>query len=111
MNRHNLSFVGVNVPHQNGFVERRIREFQDPAKTMMVYENKRCPKSISTNLWPYAICMGNEILNNTLWLQHKNAMITMEKSSKLDVPINQKNVWLTGVRLSSILQQNNPHGK
>ena len=36
-----LSFVGVNVHHQNGYVERRIRELQSTARTNILPAMKR----------------------------------------------------------------------
>jgi hypothetical protein len=50
-----LTFAGVNAHHQNGIAERRIRTLQELARMMLLLANKRWPKAITTNLWPYAI--------------------------------------------------------
>jgi hypothetical protein len=60
-----LSFCGVNAHFQNGIAERRIRELQEHARTMLIHANKRWPSAITTNLWPYAVRMANDILNAT----------------------------------------------
>ena len=60
-----LSFCGVNAHFQNGVAERKIRELQEHARTMLIHANKRWPSAITTNLWPYALRMANEILNAT----------------------------------------------
>ena len=60
-----LSFCGVNAHFQNGIAERRIRELQDQARTMMIHATKRWPSAITTNLWPYALRMANEMVNCT----------------------------------------------
>ena len=64
-----LRFAAVGAQHQNGHAERRIRELQDIARTMLIHANKRWPTAITTNLWPYAIRMANEVLNNTPSMQ------------------------------------------
>jgi hypothetical protein len=67
-----LTFAGVNAHHQNGIAERRIHTLQELiACTMILHANKRWPKAISTNLWPYAIQMANDVLKKTPHLQDK----------------------------------------
>jgi hypothetical protein len=36
-----LTFAGVNAHHQNGVAERRIREVQEMARTMLIHANSR----------------------------------------------------------------------
>ncbi|WP_317203594.1 hypothetical protein, partial [Janthinobacterium sp.] len=45
-----LSFCGVNAHFQNGVAERRIRELQDHARTMLIHSSKRWPTAINTHL-------------------------------------------------------------
>ena len=59
-----LSFCGVNAHHENGKVERRIRELQENARTMLIHAHKRWPEAISVHLWPYALRMANEMFNS-----------------------------------------------
>ena len=59
-----LSFCGVNAHHENGKVERRIRELQENARTMLIDAHKRWPEAISVHLWPYALRMANEMFNS-----------------------------------------------
>ena len=66
-----LTYSGVNAHHQNGIAERRIRELQDLTRTMLIHANRRWPKSIETNLWPYALRMANDAINATPNMQHK----------------------------------------
>jgi len=60
-----ISFCGVNAHWQNGIAERRIRELQDSARTMMIHANRRWPTAITANLWPYALRMANHAFNAT----------------------------------------------
>jgi Reverse transcriptase (RNA-dependent DNA polymerase) len=60
-----LSFAGVNAHHQNGRAERRIRELQQTARTMLIHAQRRWPTAISANLWPYAMRLANDALNAT----------------------------------------------
>jgi len=59
-----LTFCGVNAHFQNGIAERRIRELQEHARTMLIHAHKRWATAIDTHLWPYALRMANDILNN-----------------------------------------------
>jgi hypothetical protein len=53
--RQPLTFAGVNAHHQNRIAERRIRELQELARTILVHANRRWPKAVTANLLPYAI--------------------------------------------------------
>ena len=61
-----LTFCGANANFQNGVAKRRFRELQDHACTMLIHANKRWLHTINTHLWPYALCMVNDILNAIL---------------------------------------------
>jgi hypothetical protein len=50
-----LTFSGVNAHHQNGIAEQKIWSLQELAWTMLLHANKRWPKAVSANLWPYTI--------------------------------------------------------
>jgi hypothetical protein len=60
-----LTFAGVNAHHQNGIAEKRIRDLQELARTQMIFAKRRWPKAIEVHLWPYALRMANQILNET----------------------------------------------
>ena len=40
-NRQGMSFAGVNAHHQNGIAERRTKEIQKLARTMLIHANHR----------------------------------------------------------------------
>ena len=61
--KQNLTFAGVNAHHQNGYAERRIRELQELARSMLIHANCKWPKSVTANLWPYAIRLANDMYN------------------------------------------------
>jgi hypothetical protein len=60
-----VSYFGVNAHFQNGIAERRIRDLQERARTMIIHATNHWPKAIDTCLWPYAIRLTCEIDNNT----------------------------------------------
>ena len=84
--KQNLSFAGVNTHYTNGLSEKRIRDLQDQAKTMLIHANHRWPKCISTNLWPYARRMANDAMNNAPSLQNKARKNTNNWSNKPSIP-------------------------
>ena len=45
-----LTFAGVGAHHTNGMAERRIRELQEMARTMLIHANKRWPQAIDAHL-------------------------------------------------------------
>ena len=85
-----LSFAGVNAHHQNGIAERRIRTLQELARTMLIHAAKRWPKAVTTNLWPYAIRMANDVLNETPHLQDKTRRTAQQIFSNTAVQTNPK---------------------
>ena len=78
-----ISFSGVGAHHQNGVAERRIRELQEHARTMLIHARTRWPEAIDVHLWPYALRAANDILNSTWDLKRKH--IPLEKFTKTPV--------------------------
>jgi len=60
-----ISYCGVGAHFQNGIAEKRIRDLQESARTMMIHAAHKWPEAHSVALWPYAIRLANEILNCT----------------------------------------------
>ena len=89
-NNQRLKFAAVGAHHQNGHAERRIRELQDLARTMMIHANKRWPTSVTPNLWPYAIRMANSVLNDTPIMQDKLRRSPMQIFANTKVAIKPK---------------------
>lgn len=63
--RQSITYCGVNAHFQNGVAEKRIRDLQEQATTMLLHAEAKWPKVISANLWPYALRMANDSLNAT----------------------------------------------
>ena len=53
--RQTYSFCGVNAHHQNGIVERRIRDLRDSARSMLLLAQHNWPDAITSHLWPFAL--------------------------------------------------------
>jgi Reverse transcriptase (RNA-dependent DNA polymerase) len=87
-NGQGLTFAGVNAHHQNGKAERRIRELQDMARTMLIHAKHRWPSAITANLWPYAIRMANDVLNATPSSKFPDGRIPSSSFSKSNVVTN-----------------------
>ena len=64
-NNQGLTYCGVNAHFQNGIAEKRIRDLQEQARTMLLFAVHKWPKMLSMALWPYALRMANEVRNAT----------------------------------------------
>ena len=109
-----LTFAGVNALHQNGVAERRIRELQEMAQTMMVHANRRWPQCFSMMLWPYALRMANHVYNYTPFQRHENQLTPLQAASGTTVEVNKKHFKTFGCPvyvLNRALQLGHPHGK
>lgn len=60
-----MTLCGVGAHFQNGIAEKRIRDLQENARTMMLHATARWPQAHSTSLWPYAVRYANDVLNST----------------------------------------------
>ena len=66
-----LTFSGVNAHFQSGMAERRIRDLQESARTMLIHAQRRWPTAITTHLWPYAVRYANDMFNEAPMQKHK----------------------------------------
>lgn len=53
--RQRFSYCGVGAHHQNGVVERRIRDLSSSARAALLHAIHLWPDGVSKNLWPYAL--------------------------------------------------------
>ena len=60
-----LTFTGVNAHHQNGHAERRIGVLQELTRAMMIHAQQKWPGVVTPNLWPYALRMACDNVNET----------------------------------------------
>ena len=60
-----ITFCGVGAHFQNGIVEKKIRNLQGAARTMLIHAENRWPKAVNTSLWPYAIRYAAIVMNST----------------------------------------------
>jgi hypothetical protein len=72
-NNQRLTFAGVNAHFQNGMAEKRIRDLQETARTMLIHANKRWSTAINAHLWPYAVRYANDMFNEAPMLKHKDS--------------------------------------
>ena len=109
-----MTFAGVNAHHQNGVAERRIKELQDMARTMLIHANNRWPQCITANLWPYAVRAASEALNNAPSFQHPKRKSPLQLFSKSEVLVNPKHYQPFGCPayvLDNALQAQQPFHK
>ena len=85
-----LSFSGVGAHHQNGKAENKIRYLQSQARTMLIHANKRWPKAITSNLWPYAVRMANETSNELPSLSLRDNQTPLQAFSRSTVSLNPR---------------------
>jgi len=109
-----LTFAGVNAHHQNGVAERRIRELQELARTMLIHATRRWPNAITANLWPYALRMANDVLNDAPSFQLTSRDSPHQAFSRTQVASNPKHHMPFGCPvyvLDNDLQGNKPFHK
>jgi hypothetical protein len=68
-----VSMCGVNAHHQNGKVERRMRQLQDMARMSLLASSTLWPDAINAHLWPYAIRKAAEDLNRIMHESQKES--------------------------------------
>jgi hypothetical protein len=90
-----LSFCGVNAHFQNGFAERRIRELQGTARTMLIHASRRWPRTIDAHLWPYAIRYASDVFNHSPMKKHHGQTPT-ERFSGSKVTFNIRHAHTFG---------------
>ena len=109
-----LTFAAVGAHHQNGIAERRIRELQDMARTMLLHAHQRWPKAITANLWPYAVRHANACINAGPNLQHPERLSPTQLFHQTRVQTRAK-LWrpfgCPVYVLESALQANLPYHK
>ncbi len=113
-NNQNLTFTGVNAHHQNGHTEKRIRDLQDIARTMILHASRDWLACGTANLWPYAVRMAWDIYNNSPHKGLPENKTPNQVISRSGVNMNIKHIHTFGCPvyvLSSELQQNEPYGK
>ena len=113
-NNQGLTFAGVNAHHTNGLAEKRIRDLQDLARTQMIHATNKWPACITANLWPYAVRLANDTLNNTPSPQDAASRTAEQIFAKTVTNINEKHYHPFGCPcyvLNEALQKNNPHNK
>ena len=62
--RQTISFCGAYAHFQNGKVEKRIRDLQDNARTVLLHSVAKWPTASSVHLWGYALHYVTDLRNN-----------------------------------------------
>jgi Reverse transcriptase (RNA-dependent DNA polymerase)/GAG-pre-integrase domain len=78
-----ISYAGVNVHHQNGHAEGKIRDLQAMGRAMLLHAAHRWPAAVTANLWPYAVRMANDSINAAP--QVDTGQSPMERFTQVDV--------------------------
>ena len=78
-----ITFCGAYAHFQNGIAEKRIRDLQDQARTLLIHAKARWPTAITTALWPYALRAANEAHAYTP--RPKEQLSPIEKFSRTSV--------------------------
>ena len=88
-----LTFAGVNAHHSNGLAERRIRSLQDLTRAMLIHQHRRWNMGGTIYLWPYALRMANDAINEAPNLKDKMGRSPLQIFSNTEVETNQKH-WI-----------------
>ena len=94
--------------------EKRIRDLQDLTRTQLIFAARRWPNAITPNLWPYALLIASDMLNNSPQPRESARRTATQIIGKTTVNINAKHYKPFGCPcyvLANALQQNNPYNK
>ena len=94
--------------------EKRIRDLQDLTRAHMLHAATSWKNCITANLWPYALRLANDALNNSPNPSDKDRRSAENIFSGTNTLINAKHFKPFGCPvyvLDSKLQNNNPHHK
>ena len=100
-NKQPLLFTGVNAHHQNGFAERRIGMLQELTRAMMIHAQHKWRDAVTPNLWPYAMRMANDCLNETPNMIDNEGRTAEQIFSQTSVQANTKHQKYSDVQLTS----------
>ena len=106
-----LTFAGVNVHHTNGMAEKCICNLQDLTNTQLIHATHKWAICITVNLWPYALLVVNNILNDTPQPTDSSRHTAKQILSKSVVNIIAKHHMPRGCPCfisDSVLQKNKP---
>jgi transposase InsO family protein len=84
-----MSFAGVGAHHQNGIVEKRIRDLQDLARLSLIHAMTRWTSAITTHLWPYVLQKANSVIN--LSIKDDQSRTPMELFAGVEISPNLRN--------------------
>ena len=87
-----ISFCGVGAHHQNGKVEKRIRDLTEAARTMLLHAAHRWPQAVTANLWPYALHHAARLRNN-LSSNPSSPLQLFTKASYLKSKVQDRMFW------------------
>jgi len=88
-----LTFSGVNAHHTNGLTERRITSLQDLARSMLIDVHRKWGMPATASLWPYAMLMANDTLNQTPNMSDECKRSPVQTFSSSEVQTNPK-LWV-----------------
>ena len=85
-----LTFAEVDAHHQNGKAEARICRLQELTRSMLSHAQRKWPQEISANLWPYALRMANDSINETPNMKDEQWRSPSQMFSGTEVTTNPK---------------------
>ena len=89
-NMQRLTFAGVNAHHSNRLAKQHMRSLQELARAMLLHANKHWPTAVSTNLWPYAVWMACDAMNEVLNLRGADSRSPLQVFAGTDTHTNAK---------------------
>src|SRR6056300_23197 len=92
-NKQGLTFAGVNAHHSNGHAELHIRSLQDLTRAMLIHHNRRWRMPGTVHLWPYALRMANDAINESPNLKDKLGRSPLQMFSNTNIQLHEKH-WV-----------------
>lgn len=92
-NNQTIDFCAVGAHHQNGIVERSIRDLTDNARTILIHAIRMWPEFITVMLWPYALRQAAARRNHLTPNANGFTPASQFSRTREPIPIHEFHTW------------------
>lgn len=105
-----ITFCGVGAHHQNGVVERMIKDLTLTTRTLLLHAKRHWPEMITTMLWPMALKAAEERLNHLSLDMNGETPLSKWTGTDCQILVKDFHTWGCPVFVLDGRLQSNPKG-